>query len=159
MEKYKNKKIAVLGFGVEGMSVVDFLLHEALKITVFDDKRRESFEATIIDGYERKGVSFEFENRISHTEYDVIFRSPGIKPSTPILSSINNIVSGAILNCFAILKIFEALLSQEIPVAEKSSHTRGKSFLFLNISRTSSISFFDAIPKKNPRSLSPFNSF
>ena len=76
MEKYKNKKIAVLGFGVEGMSVVDVLLHEALKITVFDDKRRESFEATIIDGYVRKGVSFECENRISHTEYDFIFRSP-----------------------------------------------------------------------------------
>jgi UDP-N-acetylmuramoylalanine--D-glutamate ligase len=90
MEKYKNKKIAVLGFGVEGMSVVDFLLHEALKITVFDDKRRESFEATIIDGYERKGVSFEFENRISHTEYDVIFRSPGIKPSTPELVEAKN---------------------------------------------------------------------
>ena len=36
MERFKNKKIAVLGFGIEGKSVVDFLTDS--EITVFDEK-------------------------------------------------------------------------------------------------------------------------
>ena len=35
MEKFKGKKIAILGFGIEGMSVADFLTDA--EITVFDE--------------------------------------------------------------------------------------------------------------------------
>ena len=85
MEKYKNKKIAILGFGLEGMSIIDFLLHDALKITVYDDKPRGSFESIVTENYEQKGVSFEFEKKLIPEDYDIVFRSPGIKPSSPEL--------------------------------------------------------------------------
>ena len=85
MDKYKNKKIAILGFGLEGMSIIDFLLHDALKITVYDDKPRGSFESIVTENYEQKGVSFEFEKKLIPEDYDIVFRSPGIKPSSPEL--------------------------------------------------------------------------
>ncbi len=81
MEKYKNKKIAILGFGIEGMSIIDFLFRDALKITVYDDKSRNTFESILIDAYEQKGISFKFEEKLAAEEYDIVFRSPGIKPS------------------------------------------------------------------------------
>lgn len=84
MEKFKNKKIAVLGFGLEGMSVCDFL-PESSGITVFDEKDQNDFEPETIRKYASKGVAFEFGELKSLVNFDIIFRSPGIKPSTKCL--------------------------------------------------------------------------
>ncbi len=80
MEKFNNKKIAVLGFGVEGISICNFL-PESTSITVFDEKNRDSFNPDIISEFESKGITFEFGSLSSLNSFDIIFRSPGIKPS------------------------------------------------------------------------------
>lgn len=57
MEKYKHKKIAVLGTGVEGQSVVEFLQQEEAQVTAFE---KEPFPDL--------------------ASFDLIVRSPGIRP-------------------------------------------------------------------------------
>lgn len=84
MDKFKDKKIAVLGFGVEGQSVCDFL-PESSQITVFDKKEESDFEPEVIKRYKGQGIRFEFGNFKDLIDFDIIFRSPGIKPSTKIL--------------------------------------------------------------------------
>lgn len=83
MEKYRGKKIAVLGFGIEGMSVVDFLKES--EITVFDEKKREDFDPEVLNKYEAKGVTFKLGGIGELTGYFAVFRSPGFHPKTPQL--------------------------------------------------------------------------
>ncbi len=61
MEKFEGKKIAILGNGVEGQSILKFLPKEA-SITVFDEKDKEFPDLT---------------------GFEIIFRSPGVKPTHP----------------------------------------------------------------------------
>lgn len=84
MDKFWNKKIAVLGFGIEGMSVCDFL-PKSSKVTVFDEKKRESFEASLLEKYEKIGFEFRFGKFENLAGFDMVFRSPGIKPSIEVL--------------------------------------------------------------------------
>ncbi len=83
MEKYKGKKIAVLGFGVEGMSVVDFL--SSSEIIVFDEKKREDFDPEVLARYEANGIKFELGGIGNLIGFSAVFRSPGFHPKTPQL--------------------------------------------------------------------------
>lgn len=79
MNSFTNKKVAVLGYGVEGKSVVNFLKKEGAVVTVFDEKANtEGLEG--LDGIEVKNGAFPDLIR-----FDCIFRSPGIRPDTPTL--------------------------------------------------------------------------
>lgn len=82
MDKFNNKKIAVVGFGIEGMSVCEFL-PESSSITVYDEKERQAFDPSVLSQFEAKGVKFELGKIGSLELYDVIFRSPGINPLAP----------------------------------------------------------------------------
>ena len=83
MDKFKDKKIAVLGFGIEGKSVIDFLTDS--KITVFDEKSREDFDPEVLNKYENGGVKFELGRIGDLTGFSTIFRSPGFHPKLPQL--------------------------------------------------------------------------
>ncbi len=76
--KLENKKVAVIGFGLTGRAVVDFLLRKKAGITVFDEKDRSRFPD--IEGLERKGVRFEFGvfNFEKMHLAELIVTSPGI---------------------------------------------------------------------------------
>lgn len=92
---FKDKKIAVLGFGVEGESVVNFLIAHEAKVTVYDKKKEEEFVKEQVRALQQKGVVFVFEDFSSLTGFDLIVRSPGIsildeslqKVDTPITSA------------------------------------------------------------------------
>ncbi len=84
MDKYKNKKIAILGFGIEGMSVVDFLTES--EITVFDEKKREDFDPELLTKYEAQGARFELGGIGDLSDFFAVFRSPGFHPKTPQLA-------------------------------------------------------------------------
>jgi UDP-N-acetylmuramoylalanine--D-glutamate ligase len=85
MEKFEGKKIAVLGFGVEGRSTCDFLGGKVASITVFDEKKKENFDPEVIADYEKRGVIFHFGKIESTANADYIFRSPGFHPDLPQL--------------------------------------------------------------------------
>jgi UDP-N-acetylmuramoylalanine--D-glutamate ligase len=83
--KFEGKKIAVLGFGVEGKSVLRFLENKASHITVFEEQAEDRFEKSELDEFRAKGVKFVFGPFTSFLEYHLIFRSPGIKLNRPEL--------------------------------------------------------------------------
>ena len=85
MERFKNKSVAVLGFGIEGQSVCDFL-NGAAALTVFDEKKREDFDPEIVSKYENEGVKFRFGKIEIRSGFDSIFRSPGIHPNSEVLA-------------------------------------------------------------------------
>lgn len=65
-EKYTDKKIAILGFGLEGQATLSYL-------------KKNGLDATVLDKKEDPGY-------LTHTsKYDVVFRTPGISPLTPEL--------------------------------------------------------------------------
>lgn len=75
---FRNKKTAVLGFGVEGQAIVSYLLKQKAKIVVCDEKKEEEFDKVIIQELKDKEVKFIFNQIPSLLSFDIIIRSPGI---------------------------------------------------------------------------------
>ena len=74
MNQFSQKKVAVLGFGMEGQDLCRFLLSQKAKITVFDEKKN-----LIQDG-------IEFKNSLqglASNGFAFIFRSPAFSPLRP----------------------------------------------------------------------------
>lgn len=84
-EKFAGKTIAVLGFGIEGQSVCDFLKGASSQVTVFDESKRSDFDEELLVQYEEQGVKFLFGKIGELAGFDIIFRSPGFHPKLPFL--------------------------------------------------------------------------
>jgi len=82
---YKN--VLVLGFGVTGKAVVNFLTHLEIKHTVIDSKNEAQLDPVLIKKYKDSGTKFIFEagDLDNLTEYDLIMTSPGVSYHHPIL--------------------------------------------------------------------------
>jgi len=63
-EKYKNKRIAVLGYGIEGQATHDYLSNHGLAATILDKNDNPDY----LTGLDK---------------FDVVFRTPGISPLKP----------------------------------------------------------------------------
>lgn len=85
MDKFSNKKIAILGFGVEGMSVADFLQDSHSQITVLDEKKRADFDEKMLIAYEERGIIFQMAKIEDLSGFDIVFRSPGFHPNLSVL--------------------------------------------------------------------------
>ena len=84
-KNFFQKKVAVLGFGLEGQDLVKFLLRQGAKITVFDQKEAKYLGKNFAK-FENQGIKFIlgqncFKEGLSH--YDFVFRSPGFSPLRP----------------------------------------------------------------------------
>lgn len=80
LEKIKNSRCAVLGFGVSNRPLVEFLLElGAREITVHDKKPVAELDPSAAD-FEAHGVRFVTgDGYLAEIRADVIFRSPGIR--------------------------------------------------------------------------------
>lgn len=78
---WKNKKIAVLGLGVEGLSSIKFLQKNGAEIWVLDKRDKESLDKDIVSDAEKLGARFVLgENYLKNlSEFDVIIRTPGFQ--------------------------------------------------------------------------------
>lgn len=86
---FKDKKIAILGFGVEGQSTTRFLLGKKAKVSVFDVRSRDAFDSKLIGELEGQGVIFGFDKYPKDfTSFDFVVRSPGIRPDSAVLEKI-----------------------------------------------------------------------
>jgi UDP-N-acetylmuramoylalanine--D-glutamate ligase len=85
MDKFSNKKIAILGFGVEGMSIADFLQDSHSQITVLDEKKRADFDEKMLIAYEERGIIFQMAKIEDLSGFDIVFRSPGFHPNLSVL--------------------------------------------------------------------------
>lgn len=84
---FKNKKIAILGFGVEGASSAKYLHEKGGKIWILDKRKKEELDQQFLAPVERLGVQFVLgENYLSDlSQFDIIVRSPGVRSLTPEL--------------------------------------------------------------------------
>ncbi len=84
---FKNKKVAVLGLGIEGMSNVHFFVEKGAQVTLFDKKEENQVNQTLLQAVKKLEVSTSFgSDYLDHLEaFDVIVRSPGIKTLSPQL--------------------------------------------------------------------------
>jgi len=73
-----NKKVVVLGLGLEGKDLVNFLIKKDYQITVLDQKEEKELDFAGIDRKEIKLVCGKNYLSGDLSDFDIIFRSPGI---------------------------------------------------------------------------------
>ncbi len=96
--EYRNKNVAILGFGLEGKDALNFLRKRGAKITVFD--RNESIEKLNVNDVSWKlGQDYLKEGL---NDFDLIVRSPGVYRYIPEIISAEE--SGVIIT--SPIKIF-----------------------------------------------------
>ena len=88
LEQLKNKKVAILGLGMEGVALANFLSNKVKNISLLDEKSRDELGDRVKEENDIKlenilsNNNFEFMLGKSYLngldKFDVIFRSPGI---------------------------------------------------------------------------------
>ncbi len=78
---FRDKKIAVLGLGIEGISSVKFLKKQGAKITVLDIKKDAEIDKELLKEVRDLDINFIFgKNYLENlNKYGLIVRSPGVK--------------------------------------------------------------------------------
>lgn len=76
---WQNKKVAILGFGSEGISTSKFLKNKGAAITVLDRRGKEEIESEYLDDAENLGVQFVLGEKylLDLTKFEIIIRTPG----------------------------------------------------------------------------------
>jgi UDP-N-acetylmuramoylalanine--D-glutamate ligase len=77
MMEFQDKKVAILGFAVEGQAMADLLLARGARVTVYDDKELSS---EVRSPYESQSAVFRVAPFGDLTQFDYISRTPGIRP-------------------------------------------------------------------------------
>jgi UDP-N-acetylmuramoylalanine--D-glutamate ligase len=82
---WQKKKIAILGFGIEGLSSAQFLREKGADVWILDRKQKENLDHEMITQAEQLGAQFILgKNYLDNlTEFDIIIRSPGVKRLLP----------------------------------------------------------------------------
>lgn len=73
---FNDKKVAILGFGIEGKDVYNFIKDKGSRIWICDKKSKEEIDLTGV----KSDVNFILgDNYLNNLEqFDIVFRSPGI---------------------------------------------------------------------------------
>lgn len=81
---FKDKKIAVVGFGTEGVSSARYFLGKGAKVTVHDRKEPSELDLGLVDEIKSLGVEFKVgKDYLRDLDgFDLIVRSPGVKRET-----------------------------------------------------------------------------
>jgi UDP-N-acetylmuramoylalanine--D-glutamate ligase len=75
---FKNKKVAILGFGIEGKDAARHLIDSGAKVTIFDAKTKKEIDLT---GFQKDKLNLKCGNdymTLGLIGYEYIFRSPGV---------------------------------------------------------------------------------
>ncbi len=84
--KYKNKKIAVIGLGMEGKDAISYLLDMGAIVTLFDKKNEAELDFTGINKEKISVICGDDYLKNGIKGFDFIVRSPGIYPFIPEIS-------------------------------------------------------------------------
>ena len=78
MINFGNKKVAILGFGLEGKDALSFLLKKGAKVSIFDRKEENQLDLEKIDKGKISlfcGKNYDLDKL---ADYDLVVRSPGV---------------------------------------------------------------------------------
>lgn len=86
LDSIQGKRIAVIGIGVSNLPLIRLLLKNGISVTACDKNERESFGGTI-EELEQLGACVRLgESYLEDlTGFDLIFRTPGLRPDHPAL--------------------------------------------------------------------------
>jgi len=82
---FKDKKVAVLGLGIEGKDVVNFLISHGARVVVYDQKEKEELDFEGIDRRKIRIICGKDYLSGGLLGYDMIYRSPGVYRYLPQL--------------------------------------------------------------------------
>ena len=84
-EALKDKQAAVIGIGVSNLPLIHFLRENGAKVTACD--RKEKWElGGLADRLIEQGVLLQCgEDYLEHLDFEVIFKTPGMRPDVPQL--------------------------------------------------------------------------
>ncbi len=82
---FRGKKIGVIGAGVEGGSTVNYLVSKAANVSLLDEKTEKRLGSEKINQIKKLPVTTRFGKNylLGLNEFDIIFRSPGIRRDLP----------------------------------------------------------------------------
>jgi UDP-N-acetylmuramoylalanine--D-glutamate ligase len=83
----KGRKVAIIGVGVEGLSTLRYLDKQGVKASIVDKKEEEEIDNKIISEVRSLGATISLGKNYlqSLDQFDVVFRSPSVRPDTPLL--------------------------------------------------------------------------
>lgn len=91
MQDFKNKKVAILGFGMEGISAANFLLEKGATVSIIDVRSEEKFDKESVESFKERGVDFKFNSYPDDfSMFDFAVRSPGINFLSAIIKKIKS---------------------------------------------------------------------
>lgn len=99
LDNLKNKKVAVLGLGLEGKDLISFLLEKEAIVVVFDRKEEKDLDLEEVEKDKIKIISGENYLSSGLKDFDFIFRSPGVYRFLPEIVEAENagvVISSAI---------------------------------------------------------------
>lgn len=81
---WKDKSVAVLGFGVEGLSNLHFLRKKGAAVWVLDKREKEDLDQEMVSEAEELGAKFILGEQYlkNLSQFHLIFRSPGVRRNT-----------------------------------------------------------------------------
>ena len=95
LSKFKDKRVAVIGAGISNTPLINLLRNAGIDTTVCDKRTKEEL-GEVAELFEKAGASLRLgEHYLSDLTEDVIFRTPGLMPTTPEL--VNAVKRGAVL--------------------------------------------------------------
>ena len=129
-EYIKGKYVAIMGMGVSNTPLIKYLMDLDANITVFDKKTEDELGKSLMEEYVLQGVQFSLgENYLDNLHgYDVIFRSPGIRPDIPPIQK--EVERGAILTS-EIEKLIELCPSKVIGVTGSDGKTTTTTLIYM----------------------------
>ena len=129
-EYIKGKYVAIMGMGVSNTPLIRYLMDLDANITVFDKKTEDELGKSLMEEYVLQGVQFSLgENYLDNLHgYDVIFRSPGIRPDIPPIQK--EVERGAILTS-EIEKLIELCPSKLIGVTGSDGKTTTTTLIYM----------------------------
>ncbi|MEK7559520.1 MAG: UDP-N-acetylmuramoyl-L-alanine--D-glutamate ligase [Patescibacteria group bacterium] len=101
---FKNKKTAIIGIGVEGISSAKFLISKGVSVSILDKKTKDQVDKEYLKQAKKIGAKLVLGEKYLKdlSEFSFIVRSPGVKLSTQEIKDV--IASGA--NVTSQTKIF-----------------------------------------------------
>lgn len=78
--RFKNKKVAIIGLGMEGKDALVFLKKEGAKVTVFDQKEKNELDLSAVKDYKVNFICGKDYLSCDFSGFDYIVRSPGVYP-------------------------------------------------------------------------------
>lgn len=164
----KKRKIAIIGFGISGMSVAKYFLKNNISVDVFEDKKRADFNQELLKDFLASSNFSIFFSDSTHittiTDYDFIVASPGVPMTHRIVQDAkqNNIEYLTDINIF--IRIFRASYPKGKIISVTGSNGKSTTVSMLysvllsaqkdaylggNIG-TSPLDFFDQIKSESP---------